>query len=749
MQVVSAAFHVNARLMILFSPKQQRGSIARRAMRSAEQKSKSAEKSVSVENNNTTFRLPPRVSHPCLQVSEEPLPISPTLNAPTTNNSHAAIPRPAIKRPYMSNRHASRLMDPQAVTDFIQNEESSRTEFPTPIRSRSSSVTDKRPAALSPVPSRSESSSRQNLLHPLSPTSNNSTTSNRKRLSRIPGQHSESSSTLDLALPSLNLSFFENDSAEILNLSKDLGASIELDLRKEQSEAVNEMITLLEVPESPIVEDESDGMNNDTSQLQQELDNTKRKLAEAEANFQKIKQASKRALEEFSRAKEEFAKETAIRQQHEVTIQQLREQVALILQAQEPSSFAARARADIERIAHMRASLERSCQELKHLRSLLMKDIEGHEVNSVIASSLAAELQSLRNERAALEADARQLTKARDEVINEMIMLNTKNAELTNMNNDLSRRMTEREREAAAVMAGTSFVRRDSSGDHGTTRVVQRDSFNGTQAPKVFKFKKSKVFSKFKKDTQVHSSNNNNNNMALKREHTKAPSTSGHSFQPTSFMRLVRCDVCNDKVWGRSDLRCQGCGFVSHAKCLSQAPQLCFEASTLDLHEDLLSPSSSLFGNDLSDQSNKEERLVPRIVEQCIQAVELRGMDYEVTSVLKHYFRELPNPLMTYELYSKFIELASMEAGQPKLELSLSLLAQLPKANYNTLRALILHLSRVCVRSNENLMTCKNLAVVFAPTLMRDKDPSRDLLDISSKNATIDYLISQAKDLFP
>lgn len=101
-----------------------------------------------------------------------------------------------------------------------------------------------------------------------------------------------------------------------------------------------------------------------------------------------------------------------------------------------------------------------------------------------------------------------------------------------------------------------------------------------------------------------------------------------------------------------------------------------------------------MFGMDLSELVAREERMVPLVVEKCIEAVEVRGMDYEgiyrksggaaqmraiqqafesgspvdltddeeyndicaVTSVLKHYFRQLPNPLLTFELYSSFIE---------------------------------------------------------------------------------------------
>jgi hypothetical protein len=45
-------------------------------------------------------------------------------------------------------------------------------------------------------------------------------------------------------------------------------------------------------------------------------------------------------------------------------------------------------------------------------------------------------------------------------------------------------------------------------------------------------------------------------------------------------------------------------------------------------------------------------------------------------------------------------------------------------------------------------MTTKNLAMVFGPTLMRDAEASRDLLDMSYKNAAIEYLIVHADDLF-
>jgi hypothetical protein len=45
-------------------------------------------------------------------------------------------------------------------------------------------------------------------------------------------------------------------------------------------------------------------------------------------------------------------------------------------------------------------------------------------------------------------------------------------------------------------------------------------------------------------------------------------------------------------------------------------------------------------------------------------------------------------------------------------------------------------------------MTAKNLAVVFGPTLLRDQDPSRELLDMNAKNTTVEFIIINSVILF-
>ena len=68
-----------------------------------------------------------------------------------------------------------------------------------------------------------------------------------------------------------------------------------------------------------------------------------------------------------------------------------------------------------------------------------------------------------------------------------------------------------------------------------------------------------------------------------------------------------------------------------------------------------------------------------------------------ITSVLKSYFRGLPDPLLTYALHDKFIEAASIKEAAMKAESMRALVTDLPKEHYHTTRALMLHLHR-CVK---------------------------------------------------
>ena len=94
-----------------------------------------------------------------------------------------------------------------------------------------------------------------------------------------------------------------------------------------------------------------------------------------------------------------------------------------------------------------------------------------------------------------------------------------------------------------------------------------------------------------------------------------------------------------------------------------------------------------------------------------------------VSSLLKSFFRKLPEPLFTFDLYHIFIEASKIEEANVRL-CALKRLARshLPEAHLDTLRVLAGHLVRVAEKSDTNKMEVRNLAIVFGPTLVRTTD---------------------------
>ncbi|RKP25283.1 Rho GTPase activation protein [Syncephalis pseudoplumigaleata] len=120
-----------------------------------------------------------------------------------------------------------------------------------------------------------------------------------------------------------------------------------------------------------------------------------------------------------------------------------------------------------------------------------------------------------------------------------------------------------------------------------------------------------------------------------------------------------------------------------------------------------------------------------------------------ITSILKLYLRELPDPLLTYELYPRFIDVMDLTTEEERIKAMAGVIAQLPSVNKKTLKCLCDHLIRVGAQSDVNLMTFKNLAVVFGPTLMRSADPDREFLDMGAKNAVVEFILKHSARLFP
>ncbi|XP_050587926.1 GTPase-activating protein CdGAPr isoform X4 [Bombus affinis] len=95
---------------------------------------------------------------------------------------------------------------------------------------------------------------------------------------------------------------------------------------------------------------------------------------------------------------------------------------------------------------------------------------------------------------------------------------------------------------------------------------------------------------------------------------------------------------------------------------------------------------------------------------------------HSVASLLKMYFRELPNPLCTYQLYSTFVSAVQANTDAERLRRMRDTVRKLPPPHYRTLEYLMRHLVRVAARGAETGMTPRNVAIVWAPNLLRCKE---------------------------
>jgi hypothetical protein len=95
-----------------------------------------------------------------------------------------------------------------------------------------------------------------------------------------------------------------------------------------------------------------------------------------------------------------------------------------------------------------------------------------------------------------------------------------------------------------------------------------------------------------------------------------------------------------------------------------------------------------------------------------------------VTTLLKHFLRDLPDPLLTSANYTSFINSAKIDDGILRRDSLHAIINSLPDPNYATLRVLTLHLHRVSQHSQQNRMTPANLAICFGSTLMGQQSNS-------------------------
>ncbi|XP_038239145.2 rho GTPase-activating protein 33 [Dermochelys coriacea] len=126
-----------------------------------------------------------------------------------------------------------------------------------------------------------------------------------------------------------------------------------------------------------------------------------------------------------------------------------------------------------------------------------------------------------------------------------------------------------------------------------------------------------------------------------------------------------------------------------------------------------------------------------------------------VSSLCKLYFRELPNPLLTYQLYRKFSEAMAVPSEEERLVRVHDVIQQLPPPHYRTLEFLLRHLARVATHSPDTSMHVKNLAIVWAPNLLRSLEleavglsGAEAFHEVRVQSVVVEFLLNHVQVLF-
>ncbi|XP_064322244.1 rho GTPase-activating protein 31 isoform X1 [Phalacrocorax carbo] len=202
--------------------------------------------------------------------------------------------------------------------------------------------------------------------------------------------------------------------------------------------------------------------------------------------------------------------------------------------------------------------------------------------------------------------------------------------------------------------------------------------------------------------------------------------------------------------------------------------------------------AASAFGCDLTEYLESSGQDVPYVLKSCAEFIETHGIVdgiyrlsgvtsniqklrqefvsdqcpdltrevylqdiHCVGSLCKLYFRELPNPLLTYELYKKFTEAVSRFPEDEQLARIQNVIQELPPSHYRTLEYLIKHLTHLASFSNMTNMHTRNLALVWAPNLLRSKEieavgcnGDAAFLEVRVQQLVIEFILNHVDQLF-
>ncbi|KAK1713123.1 rho-type GTPase-activating protein [Colletotrichum lupini] len=422
-----------------------------------------------------------------------------------------------------------------------------------------------------------------------------------------------------------------------------------------------------------------------------------------------------------------------------------------------------------------------------------------------VKQAMSAAIEQLHEERDELVDEKNQAMADRDRALLEFEQLSSKNAQLADMNNEMTHQIQERFKSqiggelkspnglgiySQSKVFSSSNLNLTDSASMTTTLVHETDEPVVEARPTVVDIRKGQV-KKFnwKKGSKGLAGSVakgvNRAVVAFQQERERGPhqGLTGDSIGLPYNMTVSQVEAPSTQAPGaasqqKNAQQAQGFGFFKNKN--NQKSMSTTNVSTPTIAE----APTTLFGSDLTERADYERRTIPSVVTRCIEEVELRGMDIEgiyrktggnslvkviqegfdksedydisdpglditaVTSVLKQYFRKLPMPLLTYEVYDRVLESNAITDQTERCDHLRKVFSTMPQRHRDCLEFLMFHLARVAQREPENLMSPKNLAVVFAPTIMRDTSLEREMTDMRAKNLAVQFVVENSHTIF-
>uniref|UniRef100_A0A0N5AB03 Rho-GAP domain-containing protein n=1 Tax=Syphacia muris TaxID=451379 RepID=A0A0N5AB03_9BILA len=265
----------------------------------------------------------------------------------------------------------------------------------------------------------------------------------------------------------------------------------------------------------------------------------------------------------------------------------------------------------------------------------------------------------------------------------------------------------------------------------------------------------------------------------LKRDQFIGNLHNGHRFKSEIVHVPTYCEICNQFMWhAEKILICTGCRISCHKKCHSKITQSC----TLNVQKSINNSGGRFFGADLTTLVS-EEQSIPVIINKMFMIIELKALFVEgiyrksgsvaqvrsarraietaskfddlnledvpvhvICTLVKSFFRELPEPLITYELYENFLNASEVEESYERIRCLSVMVELLPKCNRCILDRLMYHLARVAFEEPVNKMGPNNLALIFAPCILRSNQSAHaqeQLRDVNRQAICVQALIEE------